>query len=180
MGTHGTAQGAWVPLRPQWRGVGSANRAVGLAKQRGSELERALGARGGCMVLGCTSVGTHGTAQGAWVPLRPQWGGVGSANRAVGPSKQRGSEIERALGARGGCMVLGCTHGGVKWLFGASGRDETNTAPSPCDWNGRGIPFGSFSPHWYTERVRVRYFVGTGGPSRTHGQLRRARVGAIG
>jgi hypothetical protein len=96
-----------VPLRPQWGDVGNANRAVGPSKQRGSELERALGARGGRMVLGCTSVGTHASVEGAWVPLRPQWGDVGSANRAVGLAKQRGSELERALGARGGCMVLG-------------------------------------------------------------------------
>ena len=138
VGTHASAQGAWVPLRPQWGGVGSANRAVGLAKQRGSELERALGARGGCSVLGCTSVGTHGTAQGAWVPLRPQWGDVGNANRAVGPSKHRGSELERALGARGGRMVLGV----LAWVLTLA-------------WRGRGCHYGRNGAAWGAQTARL-------------------------
>ncbi len=78
------------------------------------------------------------------MPLRPQWGDVGNANRAVGPAKQRGSELERALGARGGLYGTWGTHGGVKWLFGASGCDETKrTEPVRSEWA------------WDTERIEL-------------------------
>ena len=59
------------------------------------------------------------------MPLRPQWGDVGNANRAVGPAKQRGSELERALGARGG-------------LYGTWGTSGVLTLPH----KGRGCHYG--------------------------------------